>query len=128
MLESGTCPHLVCAKFLGTSSDSHRTAQSSFLVRRWRKELEKRGDGRRKTPGFTAPRAVSRWHDLPFQESGVCLDRPLVGLVLIVQWCPTLCDLMDYSPPGSSVHGTLQARILEWGAIPFSRGSWCLRD
>ena len=35
----------------------------------------------------------------------------------------TLCDPMDYSPPGSSVHGTLQARILEWVAISFSRGS-----
>ena len=35
----------------------------------------------------------------------------------------TLCDPMDYSPPGSSVHGILQARILEWVAIPFSRGS-----
>ena len=34
-----------------------------------------------------------------------------------------LCDPMDYSPPGSSVHGTLQARILEWVAILFSRGS-----
>ena len=35
----------------------------------------------------------------------------------------TLCDPMDCSPPGSSVHGILQARILEWVAIPFSRGS-----
>ena len=35
----------------------------------------------------------------------------------------TLCDLVDYSPPGSSVRGTLQASILEWVAIPFSRGS-----
>ena len=34
-----------------------------------------------------------------------------------------LLDRMDCSPPGSSVHGTLQARILEWVAIPFSRGS-----
>ena len=33
------------------------------------------------------------------------------------QLCPTLCDPMDYSPPGSSVHGILQARILEWVAI-----------
>ena len=31
--------------------------------------------------------------------------------------CPTLCDDMDCSPPGSSVHGILQARILEWAAI-----------
>ena len=43
--------------------------------------------------------------------------------VLVTQLCPTVCDLMDWSPPGSSVHGILQARILEWVAIPFSRGS-----
>ena len=36
--------------------------------------------------------------------------------------CPTLCDCMDCSPPGSSVHGILQARILEWVAMPSSRG------
>ena len=35
-----------------------------------------------------------------------------------LQSCPTLCDAMDYSLPGSSVHGTLQARILEWVAMP----------
>ena len=37
-----------------------------------------------------------------------------------LQSCPTLCDPMDSSPPGSSVHRILQARILEWGAISFS--------
>ena len=42
--------------------------------------------------------------------------------VLVAQSCLTLCDPMDCSPPGSSVHGILQARILEWVAIPFSRG------
>ena len=40
-----------------------------------------------------------------------------------LQLCPTLCDPMDSSPPGSSVHGTLQARILERVAIPFSMRS-----
>ena len=40
-----------------------------------------------------------------------------------LQSCPTLCDPMDYSLPGSSVHWILQARILEWVAISFSRGS-----
>ena len=44
------------------------------------------------------------------------------SVVLIAQSCPTLCDPMDCSPPGSSVHGILQARILEWGAMPSSRG------
>ena len=43
--------------------------------------------------------------------------------VLIVQLCPALCDVMDCGPPGSSVHGILQARILEWVAIPYSKGS-----
>ena len=40
----------------------------------------------------------------------------------------TLCDPMDCSPPGSSVHGILQARILEWVAMPFSRESSQPRD
>ena len=44
------------------------------------------------------------------------------------QSCPTLCDPMDFSLPGSSVHGILQARILEWVAIPLSKGSSQHRD
>ena len=43
--------------------------------------------------------------------------------VCVVQLCTTLCNPMNYSPPGSSVNGILQARIMEWVAIPFSRGS-----
>ena len=39
----------------------------------------------------------------------------------VSQLCPTLHDAMDCSLPGSSVHGILQARVLEWGAIAFSR-------
>ena len=41
----------------------------------------------------------------------------------VAQSCPTLCDPMDCSPPGFSVHGIFQAWILEWVAISFSRGS-----
>ena len=41
----------------------------------------------------------------------------------VAQSCPTLCDPMDYSPPGSSLHGILQARVLEWVVISFSKGS-----
>ena len=40
-------------------------------------------------------------------------------IVLVTQLCPTLCDPMNCSPPDSTVHGILQARILEWVAIPF---------
>ena len=49
-----------------------------------------------------------------------------VRVCMCAQWlqsCPTLCDPMDCSPPGSSVHGILQARILDWVAMPSSRGS-----
>ena len=45
-----------------------------------------------------------------------------------VQSCPTLCDPMDFTLPGFSVHGILQARIMKWVAIPFSRVSSWLRD
>ena len=38
----------------------------------------------------------------------------------VAQSCPTLSDTMDYSLPGSSVHGIFQAKVLEWGAIAFS--------
>ena len=69
----------------------------------------------------------------------VCLDlSPFCNLTLqiitrdmhaqLLQSCLTLCYSMDCSPPGSSVHGTLQVRILEWVAMPFSRGSSSPRD
>ena len=48
--------------------------------------------------------------------------------VLFTQSCVILCDPMDCSPPGSSVRGILQAKILEWVAIPFSRGCNQPRD
>ena len=62
---------------------------------------------------------------------GVNLFTPLLYgkvKVLVAQSCLTLCDPMDCSPPGTSVHGILQERILEWVAMPFSRGSSWPRD
>ena len=49
-------------------------------------------------------------------------------LVRVTQSCPTLCNPMDCSPTVSSVYGALQARILEWVAMPSSRGSSHPRD
>ena len=46
----------------------------------------------------------------------------------VSQLCPTLCDPIDCSPPGSSVHAICQVRILEWVTISFSRGSLRPRD
>ena len=48
--------------------------------------------------------------------------------MLVAQSCLTLGNSMDFSPPGTSVHGILQARILEWVAIPFSMGSFRSRN
>ena len=45
------------------------------------------------------------------------------GGAVVARSCPTLCNLVDYGPPGPSVHGILQARILEWVSMPSSRGS-----
>ena len=66
---------------------------------------------------------------------GDCSDQYERGLVFQCAWvwlvgklCPIPCDPMDCSPPGSSVHGIFQARILEWVAISFSRGSSWPRD
>ena len=52
----------------------------------------------------------------------------LIPCVLVTQSCLTLCNSMDYSLPGSSVHGILQARILGWIALLFTRGSSQPRD
>ena len=46
-------------------------------------------------------------------------SHTIVGEVKVAQWCPTLCEPMDYT-----IHGILQARILEWIAFPFFRGSF----
>ena len=54
--------------------------------------------------------------------------RKQVALCVCVQWCPPLCDSMDYSLPSSSVHGISQARILEWVVISFFRESSQPRD
>ena len=48
--------------------------------------------------------------------------------ILVSQSCPTLCNPVNWSPPGSFAPGILQARILEWVAMPFSRGSFQPRD
>ena len=56
------------------------------------------------------------------------IGSPMPCCAMSFQSCPTLCDPMDYSPPVSCVHGILQARILQWVALPSSRGSSWPRD
>ena len=63
-------------------------------------------------------------------EPMTCIQayKYLLCCAKLLQLCPSLCDPMDCSPPGSSVHGILHARILEWVAMPSSRGSSRPRD
>ena len=56
------------------------------------------------------------------------LNHIHIVVLLLAQSCGTLCDPMDYSPPDSSVHGISQARVLEWVATSFTRGSSRPRD
>ena len=74
---------------------------------------------------FTGPflRYMDIFIEVSLQHGGKgTTGLPHMG-VLAAQSCPTLCDPMDCSPPGSSVHGISQTRILEWSAISFFRGA-----
>ena len=87
------------------------------------------------SPGFSIhgifQARVLEWGAIAFSAQGTYLSTNMAFMVLstsdsvqfssVTQSCLTLCHPMDCSPSGSSVHGILQARILEWVAIPFSR-------
>ena len=71
------------------------------------------------------PNRLPRPWDSPGKNTGVGCHFLLQCMKVkseseVTQSCPTLCDPMDYSLPGSSIHGIFQARVLEWGAITFS--------
>ena len=63
-----------------------------------------------------------------FPSMDLCVCVCVCVCAKSLQSCPTLCDPMDCSLPGSSVHGTLHARIMEWVAVPSSRRSSQPRD
>ena len=63
------------------------------------------------------------WRPTVCSALGLQLGREEFVRAKSLQWCPTLWNPVDCSPPGSSVYGILQARILEWVAIPFPKGS-----
>ena len=105
-------------------------------------QLESQMSKERETRGREGAQPLKEWHpsrgyDINWLESsrskteeGSTSSRPWALYTLIVihccclvaKSCLTLCDPMDCRPPGSSVHGTCQARVLEWVAISFSRG------
>ena len=63
---------------------------------------------------------VSMWCELGLNECGILIWDAAAAAAASLQSCPTLCDPIDGSPPGSAVPGILQARTLEWVAISFS--------
>ena len=76
-------------------------------------------------PHRRQPTSLSRPWDSPGKNTGVGCHFLLQCMKVkseseVTQSCPTLSDPMDCSPPGSSIHGIFQARVLEWGAIAFS--------
>ena len=85
--------------------------------------------------GSTSNSVCSKLAQKPLQNLGLISNIPYVTgcyvssmwltcySMLVTQSCLTLCELVYCSPPGSSVQGLLQARILEWASIPFSRES-----
>ena len=77
-------------------------------------------------PHRRQPTRLPRPWDSPGKNTGVGCHFLLRCMKVkreseVAQSCPTLRDPMDCSPPGSSIHGIFQARVLEWGAIAFSR-------
>ena len=78
---------------------------------------------------FQVRQSWGGWYIVPDIQSGhLYPESTYILRSEVAQSCPTLCDPVDYSPPGFSVHRILQARILEWVAISFSRGSSQPRD
>ena len=82
-------------------------------------------------PHRRQPTRLPRPWDSPGKNTGVGCHFLFQGMKVkseseVAQSCPTLSDPMDCSPPGSSVHGIFQARVLEWGATAFSEGPYYL--
>ena len=77
-------------------------------------------------PHRRQPTRLPRPWDSPGKNTGVGFHFLLQCIQVkseseVSQSCPTLCDPMDCSLPGSSIHGIFQARVLDWGAIAFSK-------
>ena len=89
-----------------------RKAKTNLHIKKQRYHFTNRGPYRQ-SYGFSSSHVES-----DMECDSLFLKK--VVYVLVTQSCPTLCDPTDCSPPGFSIHGIIQARILEWIAIPFS--------
>ena len=96
-----------------------------LCLKQWRGDLVQSSLGATLLPG--THRGQGWTPSVPSPPQPLPLPLGVFGCMCLCVWvtqsCPTVCDPMDYGPPGSSVHEILQARILAWCAIPFSRES-----
>ena len=146
---AGPEPGLFLITFFCCSQYELRTAQLTFILIKFRKEklpvFKAKGSickcsplkiyyphhFLRSCPPITVPLTHCTLFPLGLALCFFCLDYPthlfhfekVQWLFVCVQSCPTLCEPMDCSPPGSSVNGVFQARIVVWFIISFSRGS-----
>ena len=125
---------LLCIFTLSMCFYKLKTFKIKNLLAKKKKELESLKKKKKEVGHLTeSQEGIDEWdkrrtegpaHAQPFQ--GFWSLRAMC--VLVTQTCPTLCDSMDCSPSGSFVHRIFQARILEWVATSFSRGSSQPRD
>ena len=103
----------------------HAPLSMEFFRQGYRSRLPFPSPGELPDPGIEPGSPALQADSLPSEPLGKpdladCISE---GEGEVAQSCPTLCDPVDCSLPGFSVHGILQARILEWVTISFSRGS-----
>ena len=115
--------------WLGLSKE-HSTIRSSWLLQdcgKYAKRNEFHEHGYIATLHFCKVSSLltnnAMWKSLIVDKASVCLITTAAAAKSL-QSCPTLCDPIDGSPPGSTVSGILQARTLEWVAISFSNVPW----
>ena len=105
-----------------------RLETTNLEERIWRKTTNENIQSLGSTPGFAPTSLATSSIYCGARRPGYLVIKQQafftgVRVCSVAQSCPALCDPRDCSPPGSSVHGILQARILEWVAMPSSRGS-----
>ena len=114
------------------SSDSLGDVGFRSGTYRWQGRASGREEKRYRTLGtqnIATEKKVLQWAEAKVSSKGCeCVCVCVCVCVRVVQSCPTLCDPMKCSLPGSSVHGILQAKVLEWVATAFSRESSRTRD
>ena len=141
-LKRGLCIHIcLCCQWVGSWEMRHegdiflctRLCQPFSRVRKW---VQPGPEEFPWTPDYASERE-RMWAHLDSRILAVsmgqaCIDDTLhlhwFLCVVVAQWCPTLCDPMNCSLSGFSIHGIFQARILKWVAVSFSRGSSQPRD